>query len=175
MPKNLKRKIMSKCFLILLAGCVLPVAQCWADAPSVQTVTVLFNEAAVEIKDSLVEGDQLWVAVDQVHHVNGFDPKPEGFCSAELCIPVPKSTDWRRQHEGREYFNVTRLAAKFDQAVAVDKAKSIWSFGEVPLLSSRLLPRGIAPDFELPDRQGKLVKLSDFSGKKVLLLTWASW
>jgi len=145
------------------------------DAQASQTVTVLFNETAVEIKAALVEGDQLWVAADQVQHVNGFDPKPEGFCSADICIPVPKSDDWQMQHEGREYYNVTRLATKFDQAVAVDKSKSIWSFGEVPMLSSRLLPNGIAPDFELPNREGKQIKLSDFYGKKVLVLTWASW
>jgi peroxiredoxin len=32
-----------------------------------------------------------------------------------------------------------------------------------------------APDFTLPDMNGKLHSLSDFRGKKVLLLTWASW
>ena len=32
-----------------------------------------------------------------------------------------------------------------------------------------------APDFRLPDMNGKLHALSDFRGKKVLLLTWASW
>ncbi len=166
---------MNKYFLILLSTCTLAVAECQAEAPVEQTVTVLFNEAATEIEAALVEDDQLWVAVDQVHHVNGFDPKPEGFCSADLCIPIPKSNDWRMQHDGNEYFNVTRLATKFDQAVAVDKSKSIWSFGSVPMLSSRLLASGIAPDFELPNREGKLIKLSDFYGKKVLVLTWASW
>ena len=33
----------------------------------------------------------------------------------------------------------------------------------------------MAPDFALPDREGKLVRLSDFKGKKVLIVTWASW
>jgi len=32
-----------------------------------------------------------------------------------------------------------------------------------------------APDFTLPDMNGKARSLSDFRGKKVLLLTWASW
>ena len=34
---------------------------------------------------------------------------------------------------------------------------------------------GIAPEFVLPDRSGNEVRLSDFRGKKVLLLAWASW
>ena len=32
-----------------------------------------------------------------------------------------------------------------------------------------------APDFTLPDLQGKPHRLSDFHGKKILLVTWASW
>ena len=34
---------------------------------------------------------------------------------------------------------------------------------------------GLAPDFAVPDRKGKIVHLSDFRGKKVLVITWASW
>ena len=34
---------------------------------------------------------------------------------------------------------------------------------------------GQVPDFALPDRNGKTVRLSDFRGKKVLIVTWASW
>ena len=32
-----------------------------------------------------------------------------------------------------------------------------------------------APDFELESDSGDTVKLSDFHGKKVLVVTWASW
>ena len=32
-----------------------------------------------------------------------------------------------------------------------------------------------APDFELPDIDGRRHKLSDYRGQRVLLLGWASW
>jgi peroxiredoxin len=32
-----------------------------------------------------------------------------------------------------------------------------------------------APDFVLPDLAGRVHRLSDYRGKKVLLVTWASW
>ncbi len=32
-----------------------------------------------------------------------------------------------------------------------------------------------APNFTLPDMDGKVHSLADFRGKKVLLVTWASW
>ena len=32
-----------------------------------------------------------------------------------------------------------------------------------------------APDFTLPDPSGRMHRLSDYRGKKVFLVTWASW
>jgi len=45
----------------------------------------------------------------------------------------------------------------------------------MPVTRQSFLRGGEAPDFELMGRDGELVRLSDFRGKKVLLLTWASW
>ena len=59
--------------------------------------------------------------------------------------------------------------------MAADAAGDVWSFGAVPDVANAELPKAIAPDFALKDRSGKTVRLSDFRGKKVLVLTWASW
>jgi peroxiredoxin len=32
-----------------------------------------------------------------------------------------------------------------------------------------------APEFELPDAQGRMHRLSDYRGQRVFLATWASW
>mgnify|MGYP000533657308 FL=1 len=45
----------------------------------------------------------------------------------------------------------------------------------MPVKRQSFIRGGMAPDFELNDREGNPVRLSDFRGKKVLLLTWASW
>jgi len=67
------------------------------------------------------------------------------------------------------------IADKLQQAHVTDYADGIWSFGAMPLERRGFLQGGEAPDFALPDRDGNIVRLSDFRGKKVLLLTWASW
>jgi hypothetical protein len=56
---------------------------------------------------------------------------------------------------------------------------SVWYFG---LRADQRLGGGgqglsslTAPDFTLPDMAGKMHSLGEFRGKKVLLVTWASW
>lgn len=33
----------------------------------------------------------------------------------------------------------------------------------------------VAPDVELPDLDGRLVRLSDYRGRRLLIFMWASW
>jgi peroxiredoxin len=33
----------------------------------------------------------------------------------------------------------------------------------------------MAPDIELTDRKGEVVRLADLKGKKALIVTWSSW
>ena len=40
---------------------------------------------------------------------------------------------------------------------------------------SRALQSLSAPDFTLPDLEGRMHTLSEHRGRKVLLVTWASW
>ena len=57
----------------------------------------------------------------------------------------------------------------------VDHEHLVWSFGNIPVTRNGFLQSAMAPDFALPNLEGKLVRLSDFRGKKVLIVTWASW
>ena len=56
-----------------------------------------------------------------------------------------------------------------------DTERRVWSFAEAPAKRSGLLTGAEAPDLELTDRQGKIVRLADFRGKKTLVVTWSSW
>jgi hypothetical protein len=72
------------------------------------------------------------------------------------------------------WFNMTAFANLVHQPVAHDAALATWYFG-LRSDQRQQLSSLQAPDFTLPDLHGKLHRLSDFRGKKILLVTWASW
>ncbi len=157
---------------IFSLGCVLMSAAVWA-GPAV----VLYQGQTTAIETTLADPNDLWVTPADLPRVNGFVLKPEGACLDAICVPVKQSEDGPLYvtREGQGWFNVTELARKLGQAFVRDADSGVWSFGEVPAAQASYLQAAIAPDFELKDRSGKTVKLSNFRGKKVLIQTWASW
>lgn len=139
--------------------------------------TVLFGGGTVEVAETLPDPNDLWVTPEDLTRINGFELKPEGACLAEICIPVPREPNNAMvvSREGKTWFSVTELARKLGQGYAFDPETGTWSFAEIPPVRSAQLRSAVAPDFELKDRSGKTVRLSDYRGKKVLLNTWASW
>ncbi len=142
-----------------------------------QEATVLYKERIVQIDQTLPDATELWVKPEDLTRINDFELKPQGACLAELCIPVlqDRDSDMYVTRAGQGWFNFTGLADKLQQAYVADYEDNVWSFGVMPLERQSFFRGGMAPDFELNDRDGNPVRLSDFRGKKVLLLTWASW
>lgn len=142
-----------------------------------QSATVLYNERVVEIEAVLPDASDLWVKPEDLTRINDFELKPQGACLDELCIPVlqDRDSDLFVTRRGQGWFNVTELANVLQQAWVADYAEGLWSFGGMPVERRAFFQSAIAPDFSLPDRNGNPVSLSDFAGKQVLLLTWASW
>jgi hypothetical protein len=66
------------------------------------------------------------------------------------------------------------FAQLVNQPVAHDDAFSMWYFGQRADQRQGLASLQ-APNFTLPDMAGNIHSLGDFRGKKVLLVTWASW
>jgi hypothetical protein len=129
--------------------------------------TILAEERTTILPTAKSDNTGLWIHQADLPRVNGFELKPQGACRAEVCIPVPKPLrkgDW---------FNLTGFAKRAGQSWVNDG--NTWSFTEVPILHTGYLRSRVAPDFAVPDRKGRLVKLSDSQGKKRLVVTWASW
>ncbi|MBZ5533759.1 MAG: redoxin domain-containing protein [Acidobacteriia bacterium] len=137
---------------------------------------VVYDDVATEINPALEESSQLWIPKADLVRATRFEVKPQGVCRDEICIPLPKARmqEFVRKSSGREWFNLTAFAQLTHQAVAHDAAASVWYFG-LRSDQQQTLASLQAPDFTLPDINGKPHSLSDFRGKKVLLVTWASW
>lgn len=145
--------------------------------PAVAEVTVLFDDTVVRVERTLADPNDLWVLPADLTRINRFELKPEGACLDAFCIPVRQDEDGAMfvTRAGQGWFNVAELARQLQQAYAVDHDNQVWSFGQIPQTRQSFLQSAIAPDFTLADRQGNPVSLSDFRGKKVLIVTWASW
>jgi hypothetical protein len=142
-------------------------------APPRAGASVLYDGRTIELSqvgpDPSHAAGALWIRKTDLTRVNDFELKPQGACRADVCIPIPKTM------VRGGYFNLTAFARKLGQAVVADASARVWSFGEIPLVRGAFLASRMAPDVAVPDRQGRTVHLSDFRGKKVLLVTWASW
>lgn len=137
----------------------------------VDTVLIADNSVALEPVDLDREPSShtLWIRARDLPRVNGFVLKPEGACRGPLCIPV--APDMVRG----DAVNLTAFAESVGQCVVAEPDARVWSFGEMLGHGGDLASSRVAPDFTLPDRLGRPVQLSDFRGKKALIVTWASW
>ena len=119
----------------------------------------------------------LWVTLSDLTRATGFEVKSKGVCRDELCFPISKA---RRgaffiTRSKVTWFNLSEFARLVRQPSAYDEKHSVWYFGLRTEVQNRFLVSLEAPAFRLPDISGKMHSLADFRGKKVLLVTWASW
>lgn len=156
-----------------ITGTVAALGSAWPAIASGSSTTVLYDDRSTVLDSTLADPKlpktSLWIHKVDLNRINGFELKPQGACRADVCIPIKK--DMTRG----DYFDVTAFARMVGQSVVVDQANRVWSFGEIPAVRGSFLESRMAPDFAVPNRKGRVVRLSEFRGKKVLVVTWASW
>jgi hypothetical protein len=134
-------------------------------------VTLLSEAGEFAVAGARAEGDACWVPEDEAAAITGWVRKPEGLCRDERCVPLPPGGTLLR--DGR--VDVAGFWRRLGQAVVRSEAGHVWVLGEGAAERSAALQGLQAPDFRLPDPAGRLHALSDYRGRKVLLVTWASW
>ena len=136
-------------------------------------VTVIHEERESDIARAHVVGDALWVSSADASRATGWALRPEGLCRADVCIPAPRGREAEFiQGDTIEIAGFWRLAG---HPVVHDAAGRVWVLGTGAGDRSRALHSLLAPDFALPDLHGRVHALSDHRGRKVFLVTWASW
>lgn len=138
--------------------------------------TVVYDDVVTQVSAASENPAELWISTGDLTRATRFELKPQGVCRDELCFPVPKarSQEFVRKNSGVTSFNLLAFAQLVNQPVAHDDALSMWYFG-LRADQRQGLASLQAPNFTLPDMAGKTHSLADFRGKKVLLVTWASW
>ena len=86
-----------------------------------------------------------------------------------------RQAEFIAQEASATWFNLSEFARLIKQPFASDQNNGVWYFGVRAAEQNGYLASLEAPNFTLPDLNGKLHSLADFRGRKVLLVTWASW
>ena len=140
-------------------------------------VTILTTDTEATSEGARSEDGRLWVRASELEALTGWEIKPEGVCRGELCVPLPEQMAGQllEEREGATWLDVAGFAGFVGQPHAHDAAHDAWYFGPGPEARRGHLETLEAPDFALPDLDGRVHRLSDLRGKKVLLALWASW
>jgi hypothetical protein len=97
----------------------------------------------------------------------GWDPKPEGLCRGEVCVPAPGAL----RADGT--LDVTVAAERLGMPIVHDEAHRVWALG--PATGGRALATATAADPVLRTRDGDAFQLSSLRGRRVIMVAWASW
>ncbi len=138
-----------------------------------ERVDIIYGDRATRGVEADTRDEDLWLSAADLERTSGWVLKPEGFCKDEICIPVPPARKDEFAGDGR--FNLAALADLLGQPAVADQEHHAWCFGEAATERARKLRSLEAPDFTLPDLAGRMHSLSEHRGKKVLLVSWASW
>jgi hypothetical protein len=136
-------------------------------------VTLLTESGEYEVTGAGPSIEALWCSANDALQATGWTAKPEGLCKGEVCVPLPAGRERELVDGGR--INLAALWRHLGQPAVRSERGHVWVLSESAQERKAALASLEAPDFALPDPSGRMHRLSDYRGKKVFLVTWASW
>src|SRR5262245_4323993 len=119
--------------------------------------TVIYDSRTTEVAPgpSSPTTGALWVTLADLKPATGFVIKPQGVCRDELCFPIPKAriSAFLSKQQSTTWFNLSEFARMLRQPIA--REKEVWYIGPRPDEQNAFISSLTAPDFKLPDMNGK--------------------
>lgn len=134
------------------------------------TATLVVADDTVEV--NAAERDRtLLLAPAELTRATGWELRPDGLCQGQICVPV-RDPDVLLVDGA---VDLRAVAEALHQPFAFEPGPAIAVLGDSAMAVSEQMASLRAPGFTLPDLDGNAVSLSDFVGRKKLLLAWSSW
>jgi hypothetical protein len=118
-----------------------------------------------------IAGETVRIAADALRDATGWKLEPQGLCRGEVCVPVRN----REELVHATGIDLAAFARALDRPLALDTAERAAALGTSADERGARMATLEAPDFRLPDLEGRMHSLSEHRGKKVLLIAYASW
>lgn len=141
-------------------------------------VTILYEDTDAIIDDAVSDGADLWLHLDDLTRASGWHLKPEGACFGDVCVPLPaarRDRFVRGEDTAEPRFNLAELARLLDMPSLRDERTETWCFVDNAAARSQRMASLDAPNFTLPDLDGKMHSLTEYRGQKIFMVAWASW
>jgi len=131
--------------------------------------TVIDDARPIEVT-AAVTGDRVRLTAAALERALGWELTAEGLCRDGLCVPRRGAT--AAEESG---IDLAELAEALDRPLALDVTERAAYLGVSAADRAGALASLTAPDFSLPDLEGRVHSLSEHRGQKVLLVAYASW
>jgi hypothetical protein len=116
-------------------------------------------------------GDTFLIAPTELAAATGWELKPEGLCRGPVCVPTRARADLLV--DGAVDLSV--FAALLGRPLALEPEHAVAALGTAAADRGATMERLEAPDFTLPDLEGRPFTFSSLGKRKKLLVAWASW
>jgi len=133
-------------------------------------LTLVADDAVHEVGAAVGADGTITIRPADLARATGWELRDEGLCRRDVCVPVRD----RGALAGDAGISLGAFAGALRRALAVEPAARFAVLGDA---AGGAAPGGelVAPDFTLPDVDGRPVSLADFAGRKRLLVFWSSW
>lgn len=126
--------------------------------------TIIDDGRATDVP-ARIDGSDVVLGADALERALGWHLTPDGLCRDAMCLPMPPASE----------LALGRIAQALGRPVVVDVEERAAYLGVSAQERASALASLDAPDFTLPDLDGRPHSLHEHRRKKVLLVAYASW